>query len=80
MTAKAIQSQSRDMQDWKTELTQELMDIKNDFTSNIKIEFNNFKTQINHKLQNVVGDVCNHGTRLNQAEQQVERLRQPTLS
>lgn len=71
-TAKAIQNLGRNIQELKTEIKQELMDFKNDFRNDIKQEFNNFKTEINQKLQSVAIDVRNHGTRLSEAEQRVE--------
>lgn len=55
-----------------TELKQELSDFKNDLRNDIKPEFNSFKTEMNQKLQSVVWDVSNHGTRITEAEQCVE--------
>lgn len=40
----------------------------------MKQEFNNFKTEMNQKLQNISGDVCNQDARLTEAEQRVEEL------
>lgn len=62
--AKATQNLGRDIQNLKTELKQELLDFKN--------EHGTFKTEITQKLQSIVGDVCNQGTRLTEAEQRVE--------
>ena len=59
--AKAIQNLGRDIQNLKTELKQELLDFK-------KSELGTFKTEINQKLQSIVGDVRNQGTRLTEAE------------
>ncbi len=73
-TAKAIQSLGRDIEELKTELKQELMDFKNDLKNDIKQDFNNFKMEINQKLQGVATDVGNHGTRLSEAEQRVEEI------
>lgn len=69
-TIKAIQNLSRDIQNLKTELKQELIDFKDD----IKQEFNSFRAEINQKLQNVVGDVRNQGTRLSEVEQRSEEI------
>lgn len=73
-TAKAIQNLSKNIQELKCELKQELLDFKNDFRNDMKQEFNNFKTEMNQKLQNISGDVCNQDARLTEAEQRVEEL------
>lgn len=85
-TAKAIQNLGKDIKSLKTELKRELTDFKNDFRSDIKQEFSSFKTEINQKLQSVIGDVRNHGVPLTEAEQRVEEtesanteLRDPLL-
>lgn len=57
----------------KFDLKLELLDFKN-FINDIKQEFNTSNTAINQKLQSVVGDVRNHGTRLTKVEQRVEEI------
>lgn len=73
-TVMAIQNLSKNIQELKCELKQELLDFKNDFRKDMKQEFNNFTTEMNQKLQNITGDVRNQGTRLTEAEQRVEDL------
>ncbi len=50
------------------------MDFKEDFKHDIKQELNNFRVELNQKLQSVVSDVRNHGTRLTEAEQRVQEM------